>query len=220
MNITDWLFENDLSLEKHSEGEWSGMVGSDQWSAANSGGIECETGEFLYGLIRLIKPTFVLETGTHKGIGATYMAKALQDNKKGHLTTIEFLPELYAESLERIRILGLEDYVTLIFGDVRNHELEVQYDLILLDTEPNLRFAELVKFYDNLNPGGFVFIHDLHRHMSQEKVSDDHPLGWPFGEIPPKIKEWVAEDKLRPFHFTTPRGLSGFYRTDKRDYKW
>lgn len=221
MLITKWILEHDDSLTVHLESEWSGMVGSEQWSAFNDGGIECETGEFLYGLIRLIKAEQVLETGTHKGIGASYMAKALADNGKGHLTTIEFLPELYSEALERIRRLGLNDFVTSVFGDVKNHQPEVQYDLILLDTEPDIRYGELVKFYEHLKPGGFVFIHDLHRHMSQTDWPDgSHEFAWPFGKIPQMIEDLVKEGKLRPFHFTTPRGFTGFYKEHEGDYKW
>src|SRR5438270_11553862 len=122
MTITKWLAEADPSLTIHSEGEWSGMVGSDQWSAFNDGGIECETGEFLYGVIRLIKPANVLETGTHKGIGGCYMAKALEDNNKGRLTTIEFLPELFAEALQRFETVGLTERIQKIQGDVREYE--------------------------------------------------------------------------------------------------
>lgn len=220
MNVTDWLVDNDDTLKVHSEGEWSGMVGSDKWSAFNDGGIECETGEFFYGLVRLVKPENVLETGTHKGVGASYIGKALKDNKLGHLTTIEFLPELYNEALSRIRKLGLNDQVTNVFGDVRNHLPSVRYDIILLDTEPDLRFGELVQFYRFLKPGGFIFIHDLHRHMSQEKVNSDHPPGWPFGEIPDWVKELVKVGELRPFHVTTPRGFTGFYKAHEKDYQW
>lgn len=221
MMITKWLADTDPSLTIHSEGEWSGMVGSDQWSAFNDGGIECETGEFFYGLIRLMKPENVLETGSHKGIGGSYMAKALDDNQKGHLTTIEFLPELYAEAIKRFETMGLAHRISSVFGDVREFSTNIEFDIILLDTEPDLRFAELVKFYDNLKPGGFVFIHDLHRHMSQTEWTDEeHPFGWPFGPIPDSIKEKVAAMKLRPFHFTTPRGFTGFYKEHEGDYKW
>ena len=220
MTITKWLAEADPSLTIHSEGEWSGMVGSDQWSAFNDGGIECETGEFLYGLIRLIKPDNVLETGTHKGIGGCYMAKALEDNNKGRLTTIEFLPELFAEALQRFETVGLTERIQKIQGDVREYEPTHDFDIILLDTEPDLRYAELVKFYNNLKPGGFIFIHDLHRHMSQTVVQGDRPFGWPFGPIPDSVKEKVKNMQLRPFHFTTPRGFTGFYKEHEGDYKW
>lgn len=217
--ITQWLIDNDPSLTIHSEGEWSGMVGSDQWSAFNDGGIECETGEFFYGLIRLVKPDNVLETGSHKGIGGSYMAKALQDNGKGQLTTLEFLPELYAEATKRYQTLGF-DNITAIMGDARDFKPDIEFDIILLDTEPDLRFDELVRYYNNLKQGGFVFIHDLHRHMSQQKVNDDHPAGWPFGPIPRWIKELVQVGELRPMHITTPRGFTGFYKTHGDDYKW
>jgi len=219
MNITDWLAEADPTLTLHSEGEFSGMVGSDQWSAFNDGGIECETGEFLYGLIRLIKPENVLETGTHKGVGGCYMAKALEDNDKGHLTTIEFLPELFMEASKRFEDVGLSHRVQKVQGDVADYQTDVKFDIILLDTEPNLRFKELLQFYYNLKPGGFLFIHDLNRHMSQHP-NEEHGFGWPFGKMPTEIDQLVQSRQLNPLHFTTPRGLAGFYKAHPEDYKW
>ena len=44
---------------------------------------EIETGELLYGLVRAIKPTNAIETGTFEGFSAVNMAKALKQNKKG-----------------------------------------------------------------------------------------------------------------------------------------
>jgi predicted O-methyltransferase YrrM len=44
---------------------------------------------FLYGLIRAMKPNIVVETGTHRGKTALYMAHALFDNAKGHLHTYD-----------------------------------------------------------------------------------------------------------------------------------
>ena len=221
MTITKWIAEADPSLTLHSEGEWSGMVGSDQWSAFNDGGIECETGEFLYGLIRLIKPENVLETGTHKGIGACYMAKALEDNNKGQLTTIEFLQELYAESIQRFETVGLSSRIKAVYGDVREYDPgDTKYDLILLDTEPDQRFNEVLKFYPYLNPGGFMFIHDLHRHMSQTEWPEEaHPFGWPFGKIPEAMNQLMITRKLNKMHFPTPRGFTGFYKTHEGDYQ-
>ena len=66
--------------------------------------------------------------------------------------------------------------------------------------------------------GGFVFIHDLHRHMSQEP--HEKFFGWPFGELPKQVKDWVKDGELRPFHFPTPRGLTGFYKASEGDYNW
>lgn len=43
----------------------------------------------LYSLIRALKPETVVEVGTYRGYAACYMARALQENKKGHLYCID-----------------------------------------------------------------------------------------------------------------------------------
>jgi len=217
MKVTEYLMQKDPSLELHSESEFS----SDDrgFKSFNDAGLECETGEFLYAMVRLLKPERVLETGTHEGVGAAYMGQALKDNGEGQLVTIEFLPPHHATALSRINRLELSWWVNLLLMDVDDYRPDCVFDLILLDTEPQTRFAELIKFYDSLAPGGFVFIHDLHRHMHQVP-NEEHGFGWPYGLLPKQIEQWVAEDKLRPFHFNTPRGLTGFYKPHPEDYKW
>lgn len=223
MNITKRLTELDPTLILHNEGEWAAPLDTNKvgFTSFNDAGIETETGEFLYALTRILKPDNVLETGTHIGVGASYMGMALKDNKKGHLDTIEFLPEIHYQAIKRMKDLGLSDIVTCHFGDATKFTpLEgILYQLILLDTEPQTRFSEAVRFIGNLAVGGFVFIHDLHRHMGQE-ANAEHGFAWPFGPIPEQIKQWVKDDILRPFHFSTPRGLTGFYKTSPEDYKW
>ena len=54
----------------------------------------------------------------------------------------------------------------------------------------------------------------------QQVVNADHGFAWPFGEIPQSIKNLVKEGLVRPFHFPTPRGLTGFYKVSQGDYKW
>jgi predicted O-methyltransferase YrrM len=220
MTITDRLKEMDKDLVIHNEGEWSGT--HNDYSAFNDAGVECEVGEFLYAMTRLIKPQTVLETGTHWGISASYIGLALSDNQKGILQTFEFLTDNFKIACNRLWNLGLLDrkIVFPYLQDVATMEvLPDSYDLILLDTEPQTRFAELVKFYPALKEGGYVFIHDLHRHMHQIP-NEEHGFAWPYGEIPEQIKQWVREDKLRPFHLPTPRGLTGFYKPTANDYVW
>lgn len=229
MNITQRLLELDPTLTRHIEGQWDKPFDplSQGFSSFNDAGIEVETGEFLYAFTRMLKPMNVLETGTHIGVGAAYMGTALKDNHMGHLETIEFIPEIHQRAQKRIFDLNLVNEVTCRLGDVAQFTPipGMMYKLILLDTEPQTRFAELIKFFPYLEEGGFVFIHDLHRGMHQgdaQRNNVDHPdmLYWPYGALPDTIKEWVKEDKLRPFHFSTPRGLTGFYRPHPEDYKW
>lgn len=230
MDITKRLQEIDPTLILHNEGDWQNPVDPQKpgFTSFNDAGIETETGEFLYSMVRLLKPKRVLETGTHIGVGAAYMGQALKDNKEGKLDTIEFLPEIYERAKQRIADLNLQDFVTNHYGDVAKFDPHYgtdgpvdpgPYQLILLDTEPQTRFAELIKFFPYLQEGGFVFIHDLHRHMHQIP-NEDHGFAWPFGPIPEEMKALVREGKLRPMHFPTPRGLTGFYKPSSEDYKW
>lgn len=226
MDITKRLSELDPTLVRHNEGFWNEPYNPTipGYSSFNDAGIEVETGEFLYAMVRLLKPAHVLETGTHWGIGASYMGFALKENGAGGLDTLEFLPEIHARASQRLRDLNLhhdlggpvQPYLTdaAVFNPG-----EKQYNLILLDTEPQTRFAELIKFFPYLAPGGFVFVHDLHRHMHQVPNAD-HGFAWPYGRLPERIKELVKLDLLRPFHFATPRGLTGFYKPTLEDYNF
>jgi len=223
MNITEELLKLDPTLSRHNEGEWGRPFDPNKagFSSFNDAGVECEVGEFLYAMVRVLKTPHVLETGTHWGIGASYIGQALKANREGHLDTVEFTYEIYQRATKRILDLDLTAQVSIHLNDARsfNPPPDVRYGLIFLDTEPQTRFDELIRYFDFLTPGGFVFIHDLHRHMNQVE-NKEHGFGWPFGELREAIKNWVKAGSLRPFHFPTPRGLTGFYKPSEDDYKW
>jgi hypothetical protein len=221
MDITKRLLELDPTLHRYNEGFWDGVFDptSPGYSSFNDAGIEVETGEFLYGFVRMLKPDNVLETGTHIGVGASYMGMALKDNNKGHLYTIEYLPEIHEQAVARIQQMGLNGIVDTLLMDVKDFVPEKTYKFILLDTEPQTRFAELIKFFPSLEERGFVFIHDLHANMHQVDNAE-HGFAWPYGPIPEEMKLLITSGKLRPFHFETPRGLTGFYKTSPEDYQW
>jgi predicted O-methyltransferase YrrM len=217
-NITDRLMQTDPTLQLHNEGEWSGGISA--YSAFNSGGVECEVGEFFYSFLRMIKPENVLETGTHYGVGASYMGMALKDNAGGHLDTIEFLDQIHPVAVQRMKTMGLEEFVTCHFMDAKDFNPGLmRYQFILLDTEPQTRFSEFLKFYPYLDEGGYMFIHDLGRGLGQSQ-SPGLPFAWPFGLLPDGMIQLMKDKKIRPFHFSTPRGLSGFYRVTEGDYKY
>jgi len=212
--ITERIIELDPSLKAVNEGTWSNTT--TLYDAFNDAGVECEVGEFLYSMTRIMKPRNVLETGTHHGIGATYIGHALADNEHGELYTVEFLQNNYEIAKQRIKKQGLTSVVKNLFGDAKDLEFKVGFQLIFLDTEPQTRFAELIKFYPYLEQGGFMFIHDLHRHMHQMPV-EGHEWGWPYGLIPKGMDNLIKRGHLRPFHFSTPRGITGFYKESKED---
>lgn len=185
---------------------------------ADDGGIEAETGEFLYGLVKVLQPENILETGTYTGISAMYMAAGLEDNGRGTLETLEINEFHINRAKELWNKVGLSHRINSIHSKSLDFKPTKDYDLIFLDSEPEFRFKEAFEFFHNLKPGGYMLVHDLHRHLSQH-ANDEHGFGWPFGKLPEMIVDWIKEDKLRVFSFPTPRGLTGFYKPQESDYR-
>lgn len=193
-----------------------------RYEMVDTGAVEVEVGEFLYGLTRLIKPIQVLTTGVFTGVSDMYIAKGLLDNGYGYTTALE----IEQTHLDRARELWKKTQVIDHIQSQRIPSLDFQpkdddfYQLMFLDSEPHLRFAELVKFYDHLTPGGFVLIHDLHNHLSQQP-NEEHGFGSPFGRLPIELDHWIMDGSLKPWYFPNPRGMVGFQKRkggEKPDY--
>lgn len=214
--ITEYLMTKDPTLVEQPEPT------NHQYTMFNDGGVETAVGEFLYGLVRMMRPEYVLETGTHKGISSSYIGQALKDNKKGILTTVEIEKEHIRTSEERWNRIGIHEYICVDKEISTEYDVEYDCDLMFLDTEPFLRFKELRRFFPKLRPGGYVFIHDTPRNICQGNVNPDHPefKSWPFGDINQEVKDWVKDHDLVPFMFETPRGLMGFYKRHPSDFNF
>ncbi len=188
----------------------------------NDAGVEVEVGELLFSLVRVTKPSFVLETGTHVGVGAAYLAAGCRANGFGEVTTLEFIEEHFIAAralLSELLLIGKSGWVRPTWMHAMNYRPMEEIDILFLDTEPQTRFAELMKFYPAVATGGLILIHDLHSHMGQIP-NTEHGDNWPFGSIPPEMTDLVRRDALRPVHFHTPRGLTMFYKTAIGDYIW
>ncbi len=178
------------------------------WSMFDGWSAEVETLEFLYALVRLLKPKQLLETGTWHGFAAAAMGRALRDNGRGHLTTLEIFPESVEVSRRRISELGLGHVVTVVQGASLEYSPAMELDFILLDSELNLREAEFRRFMPALARGATVLFHDTSQ--SHTVVQDG---------IQNLIKSGIA---LEGFFMPTPRGLflaryAGMQRPDNND---
>jgi Methyltransferase domain len=58
------------------------------------GGISLDDGRILYGLVRALKPDYVIETGVAAGVSTSFFGAALVENGRGRLFSIELPPEL------------------------------------------------------------------------------------------------------------------------------
>lgn len=192
------------------------------YTAFNDGSTECEVGEFLYGMVKILKPRMILETGTYKGVSSSYMAQGLKDNNTGFIDTFEIEQQHLDTSKQLWTVLDLLPWIKPHLQPAQDFQPTCNYELMFLDSEPNIRWGELVKFFPNLREGGYVFIHDVPLSLCQENVNPDHPeiKSWPFGDLPSEIKQWVKNGELRPIHLPNPRGMLGFYKPRKDEYAW
>lgn len=208
----------DIPLPTHKESESWG-----DYEAFNSGSVEKEVGEILYSFTRILKPNHILDLGTHKGISAAYMALACRDNGKGLVHTVEYDSAHWEDATNLWNKMGVHDNIFQYQMDVETFsksQIE-EYELMLIDTEPAQRWGELEKFYPNLLPGGYVFLHDLPRGFCKGNINPDHPemKDWPWGSVPKMIKDLIKDRELIPFHLPNPRSMAGFYKARADDYK-
>lgn len=178
------------------------------YSMVDSGGIEHEVGDFLYGLTRLFKPKRCLTTGTRFGISDAYVALALEHNGSGELVTVEINPYSSGKAVELFESLGVSDRVTAVVGDALDVAVDGRFQIAFLDTEHRTRFAEFAEFYEQIDSGGVIAIHDLKRDCPESV----------WGEIPKTVVDALRSGELAKAHFPNPRGLTLFYKRHPLDF--
>lgn len=207
----------DIPLQTKKESESWG-----DYEAFNSGGVEKEVGELLYAFARILKPHHILDLGTHKGISAAYLGMACRDNGVGLVDTVEYDQAHWDDAKRLWNQMSLDDYIFQYKCSVDEFNTDgVMYGLMLIDTEPATRWGQLERFYTQLHPGGYVFLHDLPRGFCIGNVNPDHPdkKNWPWGEIPNRIEQLMKDRLLIPFHLPNPRSMCGFYKARSDDYQ-
>lgn len=187
----------------------------------DSGATEVAVSEFLWAFVRMTQPEHVLTTGIYTGISDMYIAQALKDNEHGRSVAIEYEEVHIKRAKELWARVGVIDKIDVVHGSSLDYQTDTMFDFIFLDTEPSIRFKELERFYKNLKPGGYFGIHDLPRTLCQGNVNPDHPemKSYPYGDVPELMKGLIKSDKLRLFHFQTPRGITFFYKVAEDDYR-
>jgi hypothetical protein len=215
---------------------WGGLVREPEFwlnppgfTMFNTSGVECEVGEFLWALVRLMKPDRILETGTSYGVSAAYLSSALRENRRGRLVTLDGTPAYQEVAKKLCDALGNQEFVEMVTVDSRDYNPGAQvFDMLFLDTEPPYRWGELVRFWKNLREGGLVVMHDLHPHMNQTGQMVGGMENWPWGTMPKEIVDLIKGGSLQSVHITTPRGLyfgqkgmDAFYSTSiLKDIPW
>lgn len=96
----------------------------------------------LYSLIRALRPKTVVEVGTYRGYAACYMARALQENKQGHLFCIDNFTwtdhvAKYGDPaqhwINNMAACNVAQHATLIVGDSSVVEWPASVDFAYVD---------------------------------------------------------------------------------------
>lgn len=187
-----------LGLPLHRESEFT--LAPTEWcphpelySAYNTDAAEIEVLEVLAALVRALKPRFLLETGTHKGISAVYLADALRRNQYGSMVSVE-INSHYAEAartlLDSHGLLGLGiGQCEVLSMSSFDYEPPEPINFLFSDSEMGSRLLEVERFRQWLAPRSWVLMHDTLSHSGV--IGDLTSLGW-----------------IEKIDLPTPRGLS------------
>jgi predicted O-methyltransferase YrrM len=125
------------------------------WTYDGSQATEWEVLELIHGLIRVVKPSIVVETGTFSGMGAQAIAAALARNQAGHLWTIEINDNEYPPT----------ERVTFVRGDSVEWSKDGcpdSIDMAWVDCgPPDVRIEVFGNLLAKMKPGGLILCHDL-----------------------------------------------------------
>ncbi len=121
----------------------------------NAMAVTLEDAEFLYALVRLTKPSRVLELGTGYGISARFIGEALAANGVGHLVTVE--PDLKIRDEAATLLVGFP--VTMMASDPSN---ALDWDLVFIDSGYQTREADIERWLTN-GYRGLIVVHDANR---------------------------------------------------------
>ena len=144
--------------------------------------VEIEAGQFLYGLVRAVKPTNAIETGTFEGFSAINIARALKDNGKGKLWTIDYTDY---KAQKTFKVYKVKEWITQIIG-VSPGALETivsenDIDFAFLDSRHTYKIvlSELEVLHKYFKVGSYITGHDYCRHEGVKQAVEDFVSKYP-----------------------------------------
>lgn len=126
-----------------------------------------QLGRLMYRLVRVARPSHLLELGTCLGISAAYQLAGIQHNQLGHLTTLEGAPALAQLSHEQLADLGQDRFEVIEgrFADTLPNLLAQHsgWDWVFIDghhdPEATLKYFNMI--YPKLEQPALVIFDDV-----------------------------------------------------------
>ncbi|MDT3361062.1 MAG: class I SAM-dependent methyltransferase [Bacteroidota bacterium] len=118
-------------------------------------------GALLTMLVKLVKPRRVLEIGCFTGYSTVCMAYGLPEG--GHIDSLEINEELEYLILEGFEKAGVNDRITMHFGDAKKTlgTLQGPYDLVFMDADKRDYCAYYEQMKPLLHSGSLILADDV-----------------------------------------------------------
>jgi predicted O-methyltransferase YrrM len=138
-----------------------------------------ETGRFLALLAASVPPGDWIEIGTSAGYSTLWLALAARETGEW-ITTYEVLPEKVALAKETFTAAGVEDVVTLVDGDAREHLPEIaEIAFCFLDAEKEVYEDCYDRVVPKLVSGGLLLADNAINHRETLQPMLDRALADP-----------------------------------------
>lgn len=173
----------------------------ERWHMYDSMTAEVEVLEFFRTLTTTMKPRLIVETGAFLGISSLWFAEGLEANGFGKVVSCELDPVVYAAAKERIEGSALSSWIDLRNTSSLEMVVEGEIDLLLCDSDVDIREAEVRRFLPQVSPQGLVLMHDASTHMRTVREA---------------ARKLEAEGLLSCVFLPTPRGLVVAQRREGR----
>lgn len=167
----------------------------ERWLAPDEWATETDVSRFLGDLVRVLKPDYVVETGSYHGYTAEQIGVALRDLGRGHLLSIELAEQKARQA--RLRTSGLP--VTIVTNRAADVEPSQPVDLLFVDSGWADRMQEVRHFHWWASPRCVIVAHD-------SAITDAYTGVKGFYK---DMQAVVDEGLVQPwFKLPTPRGLA------------
>ena len=137
------------------------------------------TGKFIALQAAAAPPGQIIEIGTSAGYSTLWLALAARETGR-QVTTFECLADKAKLARETFRAAGLEDIVTLVEGDARDHLAEYSdIGCCFLDAEKEVYLDCYELVVPKLVPGGLLLADNAINHAATLQPMLDHVLSDP-----------------------------------------
>lgn len=126
-----------------------------QWNELDGTAAEMEMGEVLFGLVRMLKPELVVETGTYVGSTARWLGFACRDNLFGRVVSCEINERMHIQTVVNYRATEPIPVELRLCSSLDLPELRAA-DFVFSDSAQELRAQE----YELVKPGCVFVVHD------------------------------------------------------------